>query len=209
MELEEDNKSRRRFMVECFAAGVPKSFWFFMAKDVSHNKQTFERVIRKYVAKRRRILRRGWGLVMMGDNGSGKTTFASYIATQFLRRGTSVYYTRVPKLNEDFKRGFKDDNFAVRLNDALEAELLVLDELGKELTADGYLGVRLEEILKERYDNSQPTIITTNLNWTELKKRYGASVESMLEGRYTKVALTAGDFRLKTKKNMKEELGLV
>ena len=206
--LVEPDKARRSFMVECFAAGVPKSFWFCLAKDVSYNQEVFQKIVCRYASKRKTILRRGWGMALMGDNGSGKTMFASYLATQFLRRGTSVYYTRVPKLNEDFKRGFKDDVFAVRLNEALEAELLVLDELGKELNSDGYLGVRLEEILKERYDNAQPTIITSNLNWTALVKRYGASIESMLEGRYLKVALEAGDFRLKTKADMKKDMKL-
>jgi DNA replication protein DnaC len=202
------DEPRACFEVECFAAGIPRSFWDVSSKDVTHNKEIFQRVISKYTKRRRKVLVRGWGLVLMGDNGSGKTMFSSYIATQFLRRGTSVYYTTLVGLNEDFKKGFSDPGFSARLETALEAEFLILDELGKELRADGHLGVRLEQILKQRYDDARPTVLATNLSWGELIKRYGTSIESMLEGRYVKVPLASGDYRKITKHKLRKDLDI-
>lgn len=203
---EEPDEPKRLFLTECFASGIPRSFWNVQSSDVTHNKEIFRRVICQYRKKRKKVLRRGWGLILMGDNGSGKTMFASYIATQFLRRGTSIYYTTLVGLNEDFKRGFSDPAFSARLETALEADFLILDELGKELRADGHLGVRLEQILKQRYDDARPTVIATNLSWEEIVKRYGTSIESMLEGRYVKVPLSAGDYRKVSKHKMRKEL---
>lgn len=204
--VEEPDEPKRAYLTECYAAGVPRSFWNVRSSDVTHNKEIFSKVICQYRKMRRKVLSKGWGLVLMGDNGSGKTMFASYVATQFLRRGTSIYYTTLVGLNEDFKRGFSDPAFSARLETALEADFLVLDELGKELRADGHLGVRLEQILKQRYDDARPTVLATNLSWDELVKRYGSSIESMLEGRYLKVPLSAGDYRKVSKHRMKKDL---
>jgi DNA replication protein DnaC len=205
---DEPDAPKRAFLVECFASGVPRSFWNVTSADITHNKQVFQTIIRNYTKKRRKVLAKGWGLLLMGDNGAGKTIFASYIATQFLRRGTSIYYTTMVGLNEDFKRGFEDRPFAARLETALEAEFLILDEMGKELRSDGHLGVRLEQVLKQRYDDARPTVLATNLSWEELIKRYGSSIESMLEGRYVKVPLDAGDYRKVAKHRMRKDLDI-
>jgi DNA replication protein DnaC len=54
---------------------------------------------------------------------------------------------------------------------------LVIDDLGTEYgDANGYWYSRLDELLDQRYSNNRRTILTTNLNASEFRERYGERI---------------------------------
>jgi DNA replication protein DnaC len=89
----------------------------------------------------------------------------------------------------------------------MRSDFLAVDELGKEhYKTDSYLMVQLESILKDRYDNGQPTLLASNLEYEVLSDLYGPTISSMLEGRFTQVRLEGGDYRLKTARRMARDM---
>lgn len=197
------------FYTSCYEAGIPKLFWDVTSADIKYNRQAFQGVVLKYCSKMKVALRRGYSLLFTGDNGTGKTIFTSFVLTQALRRGRSAYYTTLGRLDADLKRGFRDAKADQRLQFLLEADFLAIDEVGKEhYRADSWMTAQLEDILKHRYDNGEPVLMSTNLAYDAVVAMYGPTVESMLEGKYTRVALEAGNFRKTSASRMKQELGI-
>ena len=69
---------------------------------------------------------------------------------------------------------------------ATDWELLVLDDLGREWSGrTGYGQAVVDEVLRARYYEQRPTIITTNLSMTEFSDRYGEAAMDMLLERTT------------------------
>lgn len=203
-----DDTARVEYYASCYEACIPKAFWNVQSTDIKHNRQAFDQRVLKYCAKQQKVLRRGYSLLFTGDNGAGKTIFISFILTQAIRRGRTAYYTTLAQLDTDIKRGFRDSVADKRLPMLLESDFIAIDEIGKEhYKTDSWLSAQLEQLLKRRYDDSEPVLMATNLSYEALLAMYGASIESMLEGRYTKIALEAGDFRKSANARMKQDLG--
>lgn len=197
------------YYTACFDACVPRTFWDVSAKDVKHNREVFDNVVRKYCAKRKKAQRHGWSLLLFGDNGVGKTMFLSFVLTQMLKRGCGAYYTSLAQLDVDIKRGFNDPMAEARMAELVTSDFLAIDELGKEhFRQDSYLNTRLELILKTRHDEGDPTLLATNLDYDALVEMYGPSVQSMLEGKYHTAQLESGDFRKSISTRMRKDMGL-
>ena len=82
-----------------------------------------------------------------------------------------------------------------------DSEFLVIDELGAEVdTAKGAEKALLENILKIRDTKGLPTIICTNLKQEELTKRYGYTIDSMLN-LFIQVTFTTNDGRREAFRN--------
>ncbi len=200
--------ARVEFYTNCYEACIPKTFWDVASDSIQYNRQVFEQRVLKYTAKMKKVLRRGYSLLFTGDNGAGKTIFMSFILTQAMRRGRSAYYTTLSQLDSDIKRGFKDTQADRRLQYLLEADFIAIDEIGKEhYKADSWLNAQLEQLLKRRYDDGEPVLMATNLSYEAVLVMYGVSIASMLEGRYTKVPLEAGDYRKNSHDRMRADLG--
>ena len=177
------------------------------SKDVTHNREIFDDVVEPYRQNWRAALRRGYSLLFMGDNGTGKTMFISYLLTQAIKRGQTSYNTTSAQLDRDIKRGFGNNEAEARLDYMLDSDFVCIDEIGKEYyKQESYLNSQLEMLLKRRYDDAEPMILATNIDIEELCKMYGSSVESMFEGKYQTVSLEPGDFRKSMKAKMKKDM---
>jgi DNA replication protein DnaC len=146
--------------------------------------------------------------MFFGDNGTGKTIFMSYILIQAIKKRYTTYYTTMPQLDHDLKRGFNDRQAAKRLDWMLSSDFMAIDELGKEKYRDGDSWIRgqIERILKQRFDNSLCTVIGTNSNPRSITKAYGESISSILLGKYKVCNMEVGDFREKMAAKMETEI---
>lgn len=184
------------YYTACYEGCIPRQFWSVSSEQVRFNKDVFRGPILNYCKKWRRARRHGYGLILTGSNGGGKTFFSCFVLTQMIKRECSVYYTTSMQLDIDLKRGFRDAIWERRLDSMLESDFLVIDELGKEKGKDdGYFRARLELLLKSRCDNGDPTIIVTNLDDEAIVDMYGDSVQSIFNGKYETVMLKHGDYR--------------
>ncbi len=202
--------ARLRVEVEAFEACVPRDFWKVTPSDIHHNRAAFDNTVRPYCGKLRTARSKGYGLLLLGDNGVGKSIMASYVLTRAIAIGYTAYYTTLPRLDHDLKRGFNDREAAGRLREMLTSDFLALDEMGKEhfKGGDSYMRTQVERILKDRYDDGMPTLIATNASARELKKVYGATLASILMGKYQIVALEPGDYRERMREEMERDMCL-
>lgn len=196
------------YAINCWESCIPKTFWNISSKDVTHNVDVFKKVVVPYRKKWKTARRNGYSLLFTADNGSGKSFFISYILTQMIKRGLTAYYTTLTQLDIDIKRGFRDKDSDLRLEEMLESDFLAIDEIGKEsFKTDSYISTRLEHLLKKRYDDSEPVLLASNISHDDLIKMYGSTFESILDGKYRTVSLDPGDFRKSTRAKMKVDMG--
>lgn len=195
--------------VAAFEACIPRDFWDSTEKDVVHNRANFTDVVQAYTRKLGTANKHGYGLIFLGDNGVGKTMFMSYVLMAAVRKGLSAYYTSMPQLDYDIKRGFNDPAAHERLRVMFTVDFLAIDELGKERfkTGDNFLRLHLERILKQRFDDNAPTLLATNMEMTELETEYGRTLLSIIIGKYTTVLMEAGDYREHLKERMTKRMG--
>lgn len=190
-----------------FEGCVPQLYWLVSQSDVKHNVDPFRSIVLPYKRKMRTAYKNGYGLLFMGDNGTGKTMFISYLLGRAVSKGFSIYYTTLKRLDLNIKRGFDDPAAARRLRAALGADFLAIDELAKEHAKSDFLTSELEDLLKGRYDDGYPTLLASNLNYNDLSEMYGPTISSMLDGRYQRVELSGGDYRQKIAGAMRTAMG--
>jgi len=202
-------RTKMDFAIAAYEACIPQDFWHIAPPDVTHNRSVFDSSVLPYVAKLKLARRRGYGQIFYGDNGAGKTFFISYVLTQVIKKGGTAYFTTMPDLDHNMKRGFKDKDLENRLEFLLTSDFVAIDELGKERAkadptfSDG----QVERLLKRRLDDAQPMLLGTNMEPGDLAAAYGPTVESMLAGKFQQIIMEPGDFRANLRDRMVKEMG--
>ena len=146
-------------------------------------------------------------LLFCGNTGLGKTYMSNAIAREVLKNGKTVLYQTAPVLLEtviDNKfnkyKNAKVNNF---YNDVLEADLLIIDDLGTECLNSMKLS-ELFTILNTRILNLNnkitKTIISTNLNIQQIFKNYEERIGSRIAGFYDIYYFFGEDLRIKGRK---------
>jgi DNA replication protein DnaC len=87
---------------------------------------------------------------------------------------------------------------------------VAIDEMGKEQfkKGDSWIRLQVERILKQRFDESLPTLIATNAESEKLGEVYGATLTSIFDGKYTQATFNPGDFRVHLRDRMAKDLGI-
>lgn len=122
-------------------------------------------------------------LFFYGGCGFGKTFLSSCVAKKMMDNGKTVIYTSAIGLfsdYEDYKFGKKEnDDFETKREVIKEADLLIIDDLGCEVTT-AYAIQLLNEIMNERVLSKKKMIISTNMNMKGIASRYTDRVASRI-----------------------------
>jgi DNA replication protein DnaC len=131
-------------------------------------------------------------LYMYGYAGLGKTHLALSIAQRVLERGFDVIYVSAQRAFATIAAGEDDGELYETM---LEADLLVLDDLGTEYL-NAYLRSRLYDLVNTRM-RRRPTIYTSNICSQELlEQRYDEKTASRLLGECHLMRFWGEDIRL-------------
>lgn len=139
---------------------------------------------------------RSGNLLLSGDPGLGKTFLSACIARVVSERGHSVVYDTASHIFERFEaqKFSRDDAADEDVSRLLRCDLLIVDDLGTELTTD-FVRSALYQIVNTRLMTGKKTIISTNLSPAELSRRYGANILSRIEGNYRILPFFGDDIR--------------
>lgn len=134
-------------------------------------------------------------LFFFGKTGLGKTFLSSCIAKAVISQGKSVVYGSLLKL----LRQIEEERFGRAQGDTtsilLDADLLILDDLGSECQK-AFTDAVIYELINERINTRKPTIISTNLTTKELDEKYNDRIVSRLTGCFVPCAFIGSDVRL-------------
>ncbi len=119
------------------------------------------------------------GLILVGNNGVGKTHLACSIANKLIENGIPVIYGTLINLLAELRNSYDTDNNIsemeiIKLYE--NVDLLIIDDLGKEKPSEWGLE-KLFTIINSRYENNLPVIITTNYNQNALVERLSLNGE--------------------------------
>lgn len=120
-------------------------------------------------------------VVLSGKAGLGKTFLLHCMANRLLERGARVLLISAYSFLETARRSYFENDG--RMEEILETEVLLLDDLGSEPLMQNITIEQLFYLINERQNRNRPTVISTNLNRDELKKRYTERIASRLTDR--------------------------
>ena len=130
--------------------------------------------------------------IFTGGTGTGKTFFLHCIAKALLDRGVSVLYFTAEGLFNHFSRLMREgieDEFVE------EVDVLLLDDLGTEFS-NSFTASRFFNLLNQRILTRKTMMISTNLNFKDLRELYSDRVVSRMMPDYEIIPLYGRDLRL-------------
>ena len=146
-------------------------------------------------------------LFLTGAPGLGKTFLSACIARTVAEKGFSVVYDTAVNI---FSR-FEEQKFARDREEAGEArdetrrylgcDLLILDDLGSELTTP-FVQSALYTLINSRLTADKGTVISSNLTMDQVRARYTPQIASRLEGEYRVLPFYGEDIRLLRKQRL-------
>jgi len=113
-------------------------------------------------------------VVLSGKTGTGKSYLCNAMACEFAKNGYNVLSMTAYQLNNAFLQYHLAD-FAqkgVIMDNLTDVDVLVIDDLGTENVLKNVTMEYLYLLVNERCLNSKVTIVSTNLNLSELRSRY-------------------------------------
>lgn len=164
----------------------------------------------------------GKGLLLVGKPGQGKSALALTVIQEIIRtlpldafdvaEGKSLvkpcYFTTfsdIVSLKGALINEHTDENERLFLgmhgnckDDAYNIRVLVIDDVGKEHTsASGWQSTLLHDVLRARFNNGLPTIVTTNLPVKAWEAEYGEATGSFIHEAFATIELQSskGDLR--------------
>ena len=141
-------------------------------------------------------------ILIYGETGLGKTFLTNCIAKELLDGGHSVFYLSANELFEDILAGYKMNNnksYSDLYNYIYNCELLIIDDLGTELTNNFVLS-ELFEIINKREITDKSTLVSTNLSIKQLRDRYSERIMSRIVDNYTVFNIYGDNIRYQKRK---------
>ena len=144
-------------------------------------------------------------LFLTGAPGLGKTFLSACIARSVSEQGFSVVYDTAANIFAQFEnRKFQRNAEGVQsardeTRRYLNCDLLILDDLGSELTTQ-FIQSALYELVNTRLMGDRRMVISSNLTMTEVGKRYSPAIASRLMGEFYVLNFFGDDIRLRKQK---------
>lgn len=133
----------------------------FEAYELRKGNEGAYRACRAYAEKFDVMKAEGYGLLLSGPVGTGKSYTAACIANTLLEREYTVVMTSLAKADElSREEQWKVSVFA-------EPDLLIIDDYGAERETE-YMQERSYEIIDTRVRSRKPLIVTTNISVKDL-----------------------------------------
>ena len=135
------------------------------------------------------------GIFMYGETGLGKTHLSLAIAGKAAEKGYTVIYGSA----QDLLRKVENEHFGRAENERtldmmLEADLLVLDDLGAEFSSSFSQSV-VYNLLNSRIASGKPMIVSSNLTIQEFNEKYSRRIVSRLFSQLVQIRFIGRDVR--------------
>lgn len=147
--------------------------------------------------------RRYENILLLGSVGVGKTFLTNCMAKQIIDNGYSVIYFTSMRLFDTLSRELykkEEDGSRDIREDIYTCDLLIIDDLGTE-SVSSFVAQRLFDIVNERDLRKKPCVISTNLSFEELDRRYSERNFSRIFGNYEILHPDVEDIRIRMRRS--------
>ena len=135
-------------------------------------------------------------LLFQGGTGLGKTFLSACVARAVAEKGFSVCYDTASSVIGSFEaqKFSRDEAADARVKRMLSCDLMILDDLGTEMPTP-MAESALYTLINTRLTEGKKTIISTNLSFGEMEKRYSGQICSRIRGEFRLLPFVGRDIR--------------
>ena len=155
----EETKKQLTFNEKRSTASIARNLAMNAYKEMQFSKSIKDLTFaRRYVEGFENFYKKGQGIVLSGDVGTGKTFTAGCIMNALYEKGVSVLMMNIAHLIPELEK-FGNTEIFSRI---AEYDLFILDDFG--LQSSAYADEKLYMIVETRYSSGKPMIVTTNIS---------------------------------------------
>jgi DNA replication protein DnaC len=173
-----DCESQKHLSRLYYSANLPRRYHQLDGHDFDEKYRSLNvgvvETVTKYLTDFKYNYHYGMGLCFHGPLGTGKTLMASHVLKATLRAGYTGYFIQFKDLFHAWASSWKDEESKELVETYMKrAQVLVLDELQTDpRNSTGYLTDGLEAVMRHRYNNNLPTILTTNMTEDQVSAEF-------------------------------------
>ncbi|WP_455046227.1 ATP-binding protein [Leptotrichia trevisanii] len=169
---EQELKQKIKYFLKI--SNLPANWWekTFEKSDVlSEEENEIKYRLEYYCRHFKEAKSKGLGLYLCGEVGTGKSFYSLCIFNELLKNDYKVYRTTLNGIYQRIQSTFNNFNNLTEekvFKDLLEADLIILDDLGKENISETWGKSKLYTIFNFFYEKEKSIIISTNLEKEEI-----------------------------------------
>jgi len=133
-----------------------------------------------YVKQIKKAAKNPYGFLFLGKPGTGKTFVGSKILYYAIVNGLTAHSIEFNDFLKLLRKNFEEDLDSL-IREISNVDVLMIDEFGNESKRSNFAIGEFKSLYKRRVENSKPTVMISNYNYSEFKKAYGKSIESVVE----------------------------
>jgi DNA replication protein DnaC len=151
--------------------------------------------VQAYAANLKSAFDEGRGLILTGDVGTGKTHLLAACAHEIVRAFKSCRFVSVGDLFAEIKKSFGRGREEFDVSELQSADFLLLDDVGASRGTEWELSI-LHELLRYRYDETLPTLLTTNVS--DLEHAVGTRIADRFAENMVRLTIAGSSRRMAT-----------
>ena len=117
-------------------------------------------------------------ILLSGKSGLGKTFLLHAMAERLIERDVNVLIISAYRMLEMLRKSYFDNEQGA--SELLDADILMIDDLGSEPLMQNITVEQLFNLLNERQNRGLSTVISTNLDMARFRERYTERIASRL-----------------------------
>lgn len=152
--------------------------------ETPENKEVFEACLR-FALRFEKVRKRGMGIYLHGQSGTGKTYLAACIGNMLLESGVEVFFANVNTILSEIRYAYSQRNSEFPIvQKYMNAEFMIFDDIGTEkystrTEAMSFAQDKFFQIIDGRYIRQKPTVFTSNYTLEQLVSERGMLVKTV------------------------------
>lgn len=144
-------------------------------------------IINPYVRQIKKALKKPYGFLFLGKNGTGKTFVGLKILYYAIVSGFTAHNIELSEFLRLSRKEFDGgEDLSSLVGEISSVDMLMIDEIGNESKLSNYVISEFKSLLKRRIDLNRPTILISNYSYDEFSTAYGVSIHNLIQA-YFKV----------------------
>jgi len=178
------------------SSNIPVEFWDLSLKAYKRDPRVLE-VVDDYIKNIKENYEKGFGLVIYGGFGTGKSLLANEILKHACRRDFRCMTKPINEVFEALKPGYKEDTITGTEEEISKMDFYCFEDTGLEYRKkeSEFVPRQFDRLFQTRKRARLPTIITLPYSLEQFEINYGGHLASTFRDCMKPLRLSGGDYR--------------